>query len=112
MREDALAAEFDQEMLSIYQRALSEASYKATRFLQMLNEHRGLETARILLHARTVSEGYTALWERDRLDLTVEAVIHDNPKWHPLFTQDELAICIKRLKEYRYPRLERASNAR
>jgi hypothetical protein len=61
-----------------------------------------LETARILLHSTNVSEGYTALWERGRLDLTVEAVIHDNPKWHTLFTAEELAICSKRLKEYRY----------
>ena len=38
----------------------------------MLHEHRGLETARILLHASSVSEGYVALWERKRLDLTVE----------------------------------------
>jgi hypothetical protein len=30
-----------------------------------------------------VSEGCTALWERGRLDLTVEALIHDNPQWHP-----------------------------
>ena len=102
MADDALVAEFDQEMLRIYQRALSEANYKATRFLNMLHEHRGLETARILLHVANVSEGYTALWERGRLDLTVEAVIHDNPKWHPLFTQDDLAVCTERLKEYRY----------
>lgn len=102
MTNDTLAAEFDTEMLGIYQRALSEAKYKATRFLQMLDKHRGLETARILLHAATVSEGYTALWERGRLDLTVEALIHDNPKWHPLFTPEELAICSKRLKDYGY----------
>jgi hypothetical protein len=83
MAQDALTSEFDQEMLRIYQRALSEAHYKATRFLTMLHEHRGLETARLLNHSPTASEGYTALWERKRLDLTVEAVIHDNPKWHP-----------------------------
>jgi hypothetical protein len=102
MYNEALVARFDEAMLQIYQRALAEASYKAVRFLQMLHNHRGLETARILLHAQTVSEGYTALWQRGRLDLTVEAVIHDNPKWHPLFTQDELNICKKRLIEYRY----------
>jgi len=68
----------------------------------MLHEHCGLETARILLNSANVSEGYTALWERGRLDLAVEAVIHDNPKWHPLFTQDELDICTKRLTVYRY----------
>lgn len=102
MPDDILVAEFDQEMHRIYERALSEAKYPATRFLHMLYEHRGLETARILLHAAKVSEGYTALWERGRLDLTVEAVIHDNPKWHPLFTQDDLDICAKRLSEYSY----------
>lgn len=102
MADDTLIAEFDEEMLCIYQRALSEVNYKATRFLQMLLEHRGLETARILLHSKKVSEGYTALCERHRLDLTVEAVIHDNAKWHALFTQDDLAICTKRLEEYGY----------
>jgi hypothetical protein len=102
MTYETLAEAFDQEMFGIYQRAHSEANYNASRFLQMLHEHRGLETARILLHSANVSEGYTALWERGRLDLTVEAVIHDNPKWHPLFTQDELATCTKRLRDYEY----------
>jgi hypothetical protein len=102
MLDEGLVTEFDQEMLRIYQRAHTEANYNATRFLHMLHEHRGLETARILLHSANVSEGYTALWERGRLDLTVKAVIHDNPKWHPLFTQADLAICTKRLKEYGY----------
>jgi len=49
-----------------------------------------------------VSEGYTALWERGRLDLTVEALIHDNPQWHSLFTPEELAICTERLTQYEY----------
>jgi hypothetical protein len=102
MIDPALTQKFDEAMFGIYQRALSEVNYKATRFLQMLHDHRGLETARILLHSPTVSEGYTALWERGRLDLTVEAVIHDNPTWHPLFTPEELAICTKRLTEYEY----------
>ena len=67
-------------MMDIYRRALAEANYKATRFLQMLHEHRGLATAQILLHSATVSDGYTALWERDRLDLTVEALVLQNGK--------------------------------
>jgi hypothetical protein len=54
------------------------------------------------LHSTTVSEGYMALWERGRLDLTVEAVIHDNPKWRPLFTVEELGICTKCLEQYEY----------
>lgn len=102
MTDDTLVAAFDEEMFRIYERAHSEVKYNATRFLHMLYQHRGLETARILLHSTTVSEGYTALWERGRLDLTVEAVINDNPKWHTLLTEEELSICSKRLKEYRY----------
>lgn len=102
MPADVLTAAFDEEMLGIYQRALKEARYNASRFLTMLHEHGGLETARILIHSPKVSEGYTALWKRKRLDLTVEAVIHDNPKWYPLFTRAELAICESRLTDYGY----------
>jgi hypothetical protein len=98
----ALESMFANEMHRIYQRALSEAGYKATRFLHMLHDHGGLQTARMLLHSSTVSEGYAALWERKRLDLTVEALIHDNPKWHPLFSAEELAVCAKRLTDYGY----------
>jgi hypothetical protein len=94
---------FDAAMMDIYRRAQAEAGCSLTRFFQMLSEHRGLETARILLHAATVSEGYTALWERGRLDLTVEALIHDNPEYHPLFTDAERATALRRLQEYRYP---------
>jgi len=100
--DEHLIKAFRAEMFEIYRRARSEAGYNATRFLQMLEEHGGLETAKILLHSPKVSEGYTALWERQHLDLTVEAVIHDNPKWHSLFTEDELAICVRRLTDYQY----------
>jgi hypothetical protein len=54
-----LVEEFDEAMFRVYQRALLEAKYNATRFLQMLEEHRGLETARILLHSPHVSEGHS-----------------------------------------------------
>ena len=41
--------------------------------------------------------------ERKRLDLTAEAVIVEETKWHPLFTAEELEICRKRLRDYGYP---------
>lgn len=99
----ALLAEFDEAMHGIYRRALKEAGYKANIFLDMLFANGGLETARRLIHSTQVSTGYTALWERKRLDLTVEALVRDNAKWHSLFTPDELAICRKRLALYGYP---------
>lgn len=96
-----LETHFNEAMMDIYKRALTECDYKATRFLQMLFEHRGLETARKLLHASKVSEGYIALWERQRLDLTVEALIL-TPEWHPLFSEEDREIARKRLGEYGY----------
>jgi hypothetical protein len=88
-------------MIDVYKRAKSEAGYNATRFLGMVNDHGGLETARILLLSQVVSEGYTALWERGRLDLTVEAIILE-PAWDALFTDDERRVAVKRLLNYGY----------
>ena len=97
-----LKERFNLAMWNIYKRAKYEAKYNATRYFQMLDENGGLETAHILINASTVSDGYTALWERKRLDLTVEALIFDNPEYHELFTEDELRIVKKRLIDYQY----------
>ena len=97
----ALESEFHLAMVDIYRRAKSEADYNATRFIGMVSDRGGLETARYLLHANGVSEGYAALWERKRLDLTVERAILE-PKWETLFTAAERGIAVKRLKEYGY----------
>lgn len=100
---DELDLAFDEAMHGIYNRALKEAGYPGTKFLNMLFTHRGVETARRLIHSTRVLTGYAALWELKRLDLTVEALIRDNERWHPLFTEKELAICRKRLQDYGYP---------
>jgi len=99
---DGLNARFNLSMRDIYKRARVEANYNASRYLQMLDQNGGLETAHILINSPTVSDGYTALWERGRLDLTVEALIWDNPEYQELFTEDELRIIKKRLVDYEY----------
>lgn len=81
--------------------AKSEAGYTANRFLTMITEQGGYEAARTLLHAQSVSEGYTALWERNRLDLTIEAVILKS-EWLDLFSQEERNIARDRLTQYGY----------
>lgn len=94
-----LESEFHGVMIDIYRRAKAEAGYNATRFLAMVSEQGGLATARYLLHVTTVSDGYTALWERKRLDLTVEAVVLEE-KWATLFSDAERAVAAARLREY------------
>jgi len=97
-----LATDFDQEMVRIYLTAKKEVKYNAARFFQMLQNHRGVNTAKILINYHNVSEGYVALYERGRLDLTVEAMIYNNQKWHPLFNENEIQICKQRLRDYNY----------
>jgi hypothetical protein len=99
---NSLEAAFDRAMMDIYVRAKAEANYTASIFHRMLCERGGLSTAKQLINERTPSEGYTALWERGRLDLTVEAVVTDSLVWHPLFEPDELQRARKRLRDYGY----------
>jgi hypothetical protein len=62
-------------MRALYDRAKSEADYNANISLRMLGEHGGLETARRLVMSSQPSEGFTQLWLKGRLDLTVESLV-------------------------------------
>jgi hypothetical protein len=99
--DDDLKREFAAAMRDIYLRAKSEAGYNATYFLQMLSDLGPLETARRLVTSTQPSQGFTALWERHRLDLTVEARILEN-RFEPLFTDVEREAARERLDAYGY----------
>lgn len=97
-----LETQFDHAMFGIYRRAKDEAGYNATIFLQMLTDNGGLSTAKTLINSAKPSDGYTALYMRGRLDLTVEALVIEDERWHSLFGADELERARKRLRDYRY----------
>ena len=92
---------FGEAMFAIYREAKG-IGYTPSIFLRMLHEKGAIQTARQLINALQPSGGYTRLWELKRLDLSVEAVVHDNAEWHELFTEDELRRCEKRLGDYGY----------
>ena len=92
---------FEAALLDACRRALKETGYDARRFLQMFHDIGGLRTAQELLATERVTEGYIAMWERGRLDLTIEAQVL-KPEWHPLFTDDERETARERLKKYGY----------
>ncbi|TQS43285.1 GmrSD restriction endonuclease domain-containing protein [Cryptosporangium phraense] len=94
-----LPAEFHQAMATIYQRARDETGHSATYLLAMLAEDGGVETARRLLASATVSTGFTALWNKGRLDLTVEALVL-SPRFAELFTAEELQVARGRLAQF------------
>jgi hypothetical protein len=96
---DEIERRFHRAMISIYETAKRELGYNATRFLQMISEQGGSATARQLLWSEAPSEGFTTLWERNRLDLTVEAhVLLD--EFAPLFTDQDREQARLRLEAY------------
>lgn len=96
---EATQTAFHEAMVDIYRRAKSEAGYTATYFLSMVSERGGYETALYLIHTDRPSDGYTALYERGRLDLTVEALVL-RPDWDDLFTAEDRDVARKRLINY------------
>jgi hypothetical protein len=96
----ALERRFHGAMIEVYQRARSETGYNATRFIKMIAELGGLETARLLLSARDPSEGFVTLVQSGRVDLTVEALALD-PSYAPLFTDAQLESARRRVRESR-----------
>jgi hypothetical protein len=86
-------------MVAIYQTAKRELGYNAARFLQMLGDQGGLVTARQLLWSDTPSDGFTTLWERHRLDLTVEDHVL-RAEFATLFSDADREQALTRLREY------------
>ena len=97
----ALRAAFERAMRDVYVRAKKEANYTATYFLSMLSDYGGLGTARRLLASSEVSSGFAALYERGRLDLTVEVLVM-KPEFASLFTEEEIHIARQRLDDLGY----------
>jgi len=96
-----LADRFHKEMILLYEKALDECGYKARIFIHMIRDKGGVETAKSLLQVRGHPEGLTVLWEKKRLDISVEALVLES-QWSTLFTKGELDVAEKRLNELGY----------
>ncbi|RBQ21270.1 hypothetical protein DP939_00640 [Spongiactinospora rosea] len=96
---DELGRRFHRAMVTVYETAKRELGYDARRFLQMLSEHGGVATAKQLVWADTPSDGFTTLWTRGRLDLTVEAHMVQ-AEYESLFTEEERLKAARRLDDY------------
>lgn len=99
--ESDITSEFGQRMKAVYDRGRAEAGYNASYFLSMLAQHGPVETAHRLWASAAISDGFAELWERGRLDLTVEAIVVD-PKFSELFTPEEIDVARKRLQQFGY----------
>lgn len=89
------------DMVNIYKEADLQCNYKPTRFLQLINNKGALLAAKELINKEGATEGFTRLWECNRLDLSLEVLVLKE-KYKELFTDEEREICINRLKDYGY----------
>lgn len=92
---------FHQEMVNIYKLNKQLLNYTPTRFLQMVNEYGGIQAAKKLLATSGGESGFLILWQKERLDLSMEALVL-KPEYHELFTQTELDEARKRLTDLGY----------
>ena len=87
-------------MQDIAARSFSVCRYKPNHMLGMLTERGGVGTAKSLINGQA-TEGFTRLLLEGHLELTVEALVLQR-RWRSLFTEGELKIAEKRLKEAGY----------
>jgi len=87
-------------MINVYNSA-KELGYTPTRFIQMVSEKGGYQTAKDLIYKNEPSDGFTTLWELNRLDLSMEAHVL-KAEYNDIFTEEERRICRSRLIEYKY----------
>jgi len=96
-----LRDQFHQDMVGIYETAKKEVKYNASYFIQMVAEYGGVKAAQKLLAMPEPSSGFTVLWEYERLDLSVEALVLRD-EYRSLFTNEERATARNRLEQYGY----------
>lgn len=76
-------------------------NYRPSYFLQMLGSVGGYQAVVSLISQPNPSDGFTALWEGGRLDLSVEALVVQS-KWRNHFDEQLLNAAEKRLKAVGY----------
>src|SRR5262245_33057340 len=97
----AAERQFHRDMLHGAETLKREIGYNPTRLNQMVAELGRPEAVRRLLTGRDASDGFTTLWENDRLDMSVEASAL-LPWYADLFTDEQRATARRRLTEHNF----------
>ena len=100
-QEILLRQTFHEELLGLYKRTVKELKYKSPRLLEMMNKYGGYEAVIKILPTDAHTFDFTLLWEQERLDLSIEALV-TKERYKTLFPEDVITFCQKRLDEYNY----------
>ena len=93
--------DFNERIQKAIKESIEKCNYTPHLFIQMVNEHGAVETAKKLINSSKPSDGYVKLYEKSRLDLTVENIVLEE-EWADLFTPEELNKARKRLKDFNF----------
>ena len=98
---EQLKKSFHQEMIALYKRMTKELKYKSPRLMDLINKYGGYEAAVKYITTENNVQDFAVLWENERLDLSVEALI-TNARYRELFMDDIVKYCDRKLEEYSY----------
>ena len=98
---DQLKKSFHQEMIHLYKKITKIVKYKPTRLMDFINKYGGYEAAVKYISTESNVQDFAVLWENERLDLSVEALI-TSETYRSLFQEEIVAFCDRKLKEYSY----------
>jgi cytochrome P450 len=95
-----LAAQFERDMLADSREYTKLTKTSPSRYLQMIQSHGAVETARRLACDPSFHEGFTRAWEHHCLNLTAEYLIAyaGNGQYRQLFSDEAVEAARKKLK--------------
>ena len=101
MQNTALQNKFNEEVFESIEKMKKEV-YAPTRFIRMLHQsnNNAVEVAQKVV-AKEATIGLEKLYEKGRLDLSMEALIV-KPEYKELFSPQIISVCARRLKSLGY----------
>lgn len=95
-----MKGDFHAAMMDLYERS-RDLDIFVDDAIRRLEKDGGVEMARRLLRESSAKAGLMRLWQAERLDISVEALVL-RERFRPLFTEEERARAAERLKMLGY----------
>lgn len=105
-----LEQQLEDALLEATKEAIEMVGYYPRNFLDMLTDKGAKQTAEELMTRPKITHGLTVLFEKNRLDLSVEAIVLEN-QYKELFTEEALTVARRSLTELRYKFVEFVTTA-
>ena len=101
MENNLLQNKFNQEVFEAVEES-KKIGYIPTRFIQMLQQanNNAVEVVQRLV-IKEATSGLEKLWEKGRLELSMEAIMI-KPEYNELFSTEIVDVCKKKLKKFGY----------